>query len=78
MKIKNWLFLALTLCLTASATIAQTSKGTVGGVVTDQSGAVVVGATVILTVPKPTYRAPPRRTMKDITGSTQLTSELTT
>ena len=49
MKIKNWLFLALTLCLTASAAIAQTSKGTVGGVVTDQSGAVVVGATVILT-----------------------------
>ena len=49
MKIKNWLFLALALCLMTSAATAQTSKGTVGGIVTDQSGAVVVGTTVVLT-----------------------------
>lgn len=49
MKIKNWLFLALILCLAVSAAIAQTSKGTVSGIVTDQNGAIVVGSTVTLT-----------------------------
>lgn len=49
MKIKNLLFLALMLCLTAFAAIAQTSKGTVSGTVTDQNGAVITGATVVLT-----------------------------
>ncbi|HZI20500.1 MAG TPA: carboxypeptidase regulatory-like domain-containing protein [Pyrinomonadaceae bacterium] len=40
---------ALAIFLTAAAATAQTSRGTVSGVVTDPNGAVVVGASVALT-----------------------------
>ncbi|HYE14057.1 MAG TPA: carboxypeptidase regulatory-like domain-containing protein [Pyrinomonadaceae bacterium] len=43
------LFAAIALALAAAPALAQTSRGTVSGVVTDPNGAVVAGATVTLT-----------------------------
>ena len=48
MKTRSSSFLFVVLCLAVTA-FAQTSRGTVSGVVTDTAGAVVSGATVVLT-----------------------------
>src|SRR5262252_3282003 len=43
------LMLAVTLLLFAASALAQTSRGTVSGIVSDPTGAVVTGATITLT-----------------------------
>lgn len=48
-KTRNVLTAVLLMIFSVMASVAQTSRGTVSGVVTDQSGAIIQGATVVLT-----------------------------